>query len=394
MDFEKIEKKDKKYIAPTYNRFALAIESGEGATVTDASGRKYVDFTSGIGVNIFGMNDEAWKEAVTEQIGKVQHACNLYYTQPQTELAERLCKKSGAKKVFFGNSGAEANECAIKAARKYSALKYGDNKRYEIVTLTDSFHGRTLATLAATGQDAFHKYFGPFPAGFSYAKPDFESLKSKITEKTCAVMLELIQGESGVHVLDKSFVRQTIEFCQANDILVIIDEVQTGNGRTGYMYSYQAYGIMPDIVTTAKGLGGGLPIGACLLFEKAAAVFSCGDHGTTFGGNPAICAGALNVVKRLTEELFLEVRAKGEYLRTFISKMKGVEAVTGMGLMLGVAVRSEKSARRLAEECLEKGLMILTAHDRLRLLPPLNITKAEMNEGLEILNGVLETAEK
>ena len=207
-------------------------------------------------------------------------------------------------------------------------------------------------------------------------------------------MLELIQGESGVHVLDKSFVRQTIEFCQANDILVIIDEVQTGNGRTGYMYSYQAYGIMPDIVTTAKGLGGGLPIGACLLFEKAAAVFSCGDHGTTFGGNPAICAGALNVVKRLTEELFLEVRAKGEYLRTFISKMKGVEAVTGMGLMLGVAVRSEKSARKLAEECLEKGLMILTAHDRLRLLPPLNITKAEMNEGLEILNGVLENAEK
>ena len=263
MDFEKIEKKDKKYIAPTYNRFALAIESGEGATVTDASGRKYVDFTSGIGVNIFGINDEAWKEAVTEQLGKVQHACNLYYTQPQTELAEHLCKKSGAKKVFFGNSGAEANECAIKAARKYSALKYGDNKRYEIVTLTDSFHGRTLATLAATGQDAFHKYFGPFPAGFSYAKPDFESLKSKVTEKTCAIMLELIQGESGVHVLDKSFVRQTIEFCQSNDILVIIDEVQTGNGRTGYMYSYQSYGIMPDIVTTAKGLGGGLPIGAC-----------------------------------------------------------------------------------------------------------------------------------
>lgn len=258
MNFTEIEREDKEYISPTYNRFPMAIESGYGATITSSEGKKYIDFTSGIGVNIFGMNDKLWKEAVIAQLNKVQHACNLYYTQPQVELARLLCEKSGAEKVFFGNSGAEANECAIKAARKYSAMKYGDNRRYEIVTLENSFHGRTLATLAATGQDAFHKYFGPFPEGFSYAKPDFESVKEKITDKTCAVMMELIQGESGVHKLDENFVRQTIEYCQANDILFIVDEVQTGNGRTGYMYSYQGYGITPDIVTTAKGLGGGM----------------------------------------------------------------------------------------------------------------------------------------
>ncbi len=390
MNFEEIEQKDKRYIAPTYNRFPAALQSGAGATLTDAAGKQYIDFTSGIGVNVFGVRDEAWINAVTEQLGKIQHASNLYYTQPQTRLAELLCEKSGAKKVFFGNSGAEANECAIKAARKYAALKYGEGRRYEIVTLKNSFHGRTLATLAATGQAAFHKYFGPFPEGFVYAEPTFEGVKKTITEKTCAVMLELIQGESGVHVLDKNFVRQTIEYCRANDVLCIIDEVQTGNGRTGYMYSYQAYGIMPDIVTTAKGLGGGLPIGACLLFEKTADAFAYGDHGSTFGGNPVVCAGALNIVGRLTEELFLEVRAKGEYLKTFLLKMKGVEFVTGMGLMLGVKVRSKETARALAEECLKKGLMILTAHDRLRLLPPLNVTKREMNEGLKILNEVLE----
>lgn len=389
MNFQEIETKDKEYLAATYNRFSVAIEKGEGATLTDTAGKTYVDFTSGIGVNIFGMNDEAWKSAVTRQINKVQHACNLYYTEPQTRLAELLCEKSGAKKVFFGNSGAEANECAIKAARKYASVKYGEGKKYEIVTLENGFHGRTLATLAATGQDSFHKYFAPFPEGFVYAKPTFTDVKRKITEKTCAVMMELIQGEGGVCVLDKNFVRQTFEYCKANDILFIVDEVQTGNGRTGYMYSYQAYGITPDIATTAKGLGGGLPVGACMLFEKTQNVFSFGDHGTTFGGNPVACAGGVSIVERLTEELFFEVQAKGEYLKTFISKMKGVEEVTGMGMMLGVKARSEKSARALAEECMSKGLLILTAHDRLRLLPPLNITKAEMNEGLKILNEVL-----
>lgn len=388
MNFEQIKESDAAHIAPTYNRFSVALESGEGATLTDTAGKKYIDFTSGIGVNIFGVNDGQWKSAVIAQLNKVQHTCNLYYTEPQTRLAALLCEKSGAKKVFFGNSGAEANECAIKAARKYSFRKYGEG-RYEIVTLVNGFHGRTLATLAATGQEEFHKYFGPFPGGFVYAEPEFAAVKEKISEKTCAVMMELIQGESGVHVLDENFVRQITEYCRAKDILVIVDEVQSGNGRTGYMYSYQGYGIIPDIVTTAKGLGGGLPIGACLLFEKTADAFSYGDHGSTFGGNPVVCAGAVSIVERLTDDLFLEVRAKGDYLKTFLSKIKGVEEVTGKGLMIGLKLHPGVSVRAAAEKCLEKGLMVLTAHDRLRLLPPLTITKTEMNEGLKILNEVL-----
>lgn len=393
MKFEQIKKMDTAHIASTYRRFSVALERGEGATLTDMDGKQYVDFSSGIAVNIFGINDETWKNAVIAQLNKVQHTCNLYYTEPQVQLAELLCEKSGARKVFFANSGAEANECALKAARKYSFDKYGPD-RYEIVTLENGFHGRTLATLAATGQEEFHKYFGPFPGGFVYARPDFESVKEKITDKTCAVMLELIQGESGVHVLDKNFVRQITEYCQARDILVIIDEVQTGNGRTGYMYAYQGYGIMPDIVTTAKGLGGGLPIGACLLFEKTKDAFGYGDNGSTFGGNPVVCAGAVSIVERLNEELFLEVRAKGEYLRTFISKMPGVEEVTGLGLMIGVKTNGKTSVREIAEKCVEKGLLVLTAHDRLRLLPPLTIKKMEMDEGLKILNEVMEVVAK
>ena len=393
MKFEQIKKMDTAHIASTYRRFSVALERGEGATLTDTDGKQYVDFSSGIAVNIFGINDETWKNAVIAQLNKVQHACNLYYTEPQVRLAELLCEKSGAQKVFFANSGAEANECALKAARKYSFDKYGPD-RYEIVTLENGFHGRTLATLAATGQEEFHKYFGPFPGGFVYARPDFESVKEKITDKTCAVMMELIQGESGVHVLDKNFVRQITEYCQARDILVIIDEVQTGNGRTGYMYAYQGYGIMPDIVTTAKGLGGGLPIGACLLFEKTKDAFGYGDNGSTFGGNPVVCAGAVSIVERLNEELFLEVRAKGEYLRTFISKMPGVEEVTGLGLMIGVKTNGKTSVREIAEKCVEKGLLVLTAHDRLRLLPPLTIKKTEMDEGLKILNEVMEVVAK
>ena len=384
---------DTAHIASTYRRFSVALECGEGATLTDTDGKQYVDFSSGIAVNIFGINDETWKNAVIAQLNKVQHTCNLYYTEPQVRLAELLCEKSGARKVFFANSGAEANECALKAARKYSFDKYGPD-RYEIVTLENGFHGRTLATLAATGQEEFHKYFGPFPGGFVYARPDFESVKEKITDKTCAVMMELIQGESGVHVLDKNFVRQITEYCQARDILVIIDEVQTGNGRTGYMYAYQGYGIMPDIITTAKGLGGGLPIGACLLFEKTKDAFGYGDNGSTFGGNPVACAGAVSIVERLNEELFLEVRAKGEYLRTFLSKMPGVEEVTGLGLMIGVRTNGKASVREIAEKCVEKGLLVLTAHDRLRLLPPLTIKKTEMDEGLKILNEVMEVVAK
>ena len=393
MKFEQIKKMDTAHIASTYRRFSVALERGKGATLTDTDGKQYVDFSSGIAVNIFGINDETWKNAVIAQLNKVQHTCNLYYTEPQVRLAELLCEKSGARKVFFANSGAEANECALKAARKYSFDKYGPD-RYEIVTLENGFHGMTLATLAATGQEEFHKFFGPFPGGFVYARPDFESVKEKITDKTCAVMMELIQGESGVHVLDKNFVRQITEYCQARDILVIIDEVQTGNGRTGYMYAYQGYGIMPDIITTAKGLGGGLPIGACLLFEKTKDAFGYGDNGSTFGGNPVACAGAVSIVERLNEELFLEVRAKGEYLRTFLSKMPGVEEVTGLGLMIGVRTNGKASVREIAEKCVEKGLLVLTAHDRLRLLPPLTIKKTEMDEGLKILNEVMEVVAK
>ena len=393
MKFEQIKQMDTAHIASTYRRFSVALECGEGATLTDTDGKQYVDFSSGISVNNFGINDETWKNAVIAQLNKVQHTCNLYYTEPQVRLAELLCEKSGARKVFFANSGAEANECALKAARKYSFDKYGPD-RYEIVTLENGFHGRTLATLAATGQEEFHKFFGPFPGGFVYARPDFESVKEKITDKTCAVMMELIQGESGVHVLDKNFVRQITEYCQARDILVIIDEVQTGNGRTGYMYAYQGYGIMPDIITTAKGLGGGLPIGACLLFEKTKDAFGYGDNGSTFGGNPVACAGAVSIVERLNEELFLEVRAKGEYLRTFLSKMPGIEEVTGLGLMIGVRTNGKASVREIAEKCVEKGLLVLTAHDRLRLLPPLTIKKTEMDEGLKILNEVMEVVAK
>ena len=390
MDFFEIKEKDESYIAGTYGRFSVAIEKGENATIWDVNGKKYIDFTSGIGVNAFGMNDEVWKDAIIAQIGKTQHVCNLYYVEPQVKLAEALCKISGAKKVFFGNSGAEANECAIKAARKYSALKYGENVRYEIVTLKDSFHGRTMATLTATGQDAFHKHFGPFLDGFVYAEPNnYEDLLSKVSEKTCAVMVELIQGESGVNVLDKDYVKKLETLCKEKDVLLIVDEVQTGNGRTGYAYAFQGYGISPDIVSTAKGLGGGLPIGACMFFDKTENVLTKGDHGTTFGGNPIACAGALTIVERLTEEFLADVNQKGFYLASRLMKMKGVKEVTGQGMMIGVSVDGEKSARALAEEALNQGLLILTAHDRLRLLPPLTATKEELDEGLKILEGVL-----
>lgn len=390
MNFQEIKNTDKKYIAPTYNRFEVAIKDGKGARFTDFEGKTYVDFTSGIGVNAFGINDEVWKNAVIEQLSNVQHACNLYYTLPQTRLAQLLCERTGAKKVFFGNSGAEANECAIKVARKYSAMKYGEGVRYEIVTLKNSFHGRTLATLSATGQDNFHRYFGPFPDGFRYAEPCMESVKSVTGERTCAVMVELIQGESGVTPLDKSFVSELAKYCKEKDVLLIVDEVQTGNGRTGYLYAFEGYGVLPDIVTTAKGLGGGLPIGACMLFEKTENVFSYGDHGTTYGGNPVACAGAVSVVERLTEEFLNQVKEKGEYIRAELESLDSVEYTTGMGLMIGVSLKGGKTSREVAEECAKKGLLVLTAHERVRLLPPLNVTKGEIDEGLKVLKEVLK----
>ena len=375
---------DKEYVASTYARFNVAFEKGEGSRLYDIDGKEYIDCATGIGVNIFGVCDEVWKQAVIAQLNKIQHTSNLYYSLPQAELAKLLCEKTGAKKVFFGNSGAEANECAIKAARKYGNTKYGRN---EIITLKDSFHGRTIATLSATGQDAFHKYFDPFLAGFKYADPDMDGILRCYTDKTCAVMIECIQGESGVHVLNGEFLKELERFCKQRDILLICDEVQCGNGRTGKLYAYENFGIHPDIVTTAKGLGGGLPIGACMMFEKCADTFTYGDHGSTFGGNPVACAGAVSIIERITDELLLEVQGKGAYLKAHIGRIKGVKAVTGMGLMIGI--QTDKTAREIAQSCLEKGLIVLTAHDRVRLLPPLNISKDEMEQAIKILNEVI-----
>ena len=386
MKSKDIIEEDKKYIAGTYARFPVAFKEGKGSRLYDYDGREYVDCGSGIAVNIFGVNDEEWKNAVIAQMNSIQHASNLYYTKPQADLARLLCERTGAKKVFFGNSGAEANECAIKAARKYGEIKYGADRK-QIITLKESFHGRTLATLAATGQDAFHKYYGPFPEGFVYADPTIEGVEACMNERTCAVMIECIQGESGVNVLDKDFVQAVEKLCRERDIIFICDEVQTGNGRTGRLYAYQAYGVSPDIVTTAKGLGGGLPIGACMLFEKCAGVFGYGDHGSTFGGNPVVCAGAYSILSRIDEKLLQSVREKGEYFREGLKKIDGVKEVTGMGLMIGI--HTDKPAAEVANECMKRGLLVLTAHSNVRLLPLLTISKDDIDFALKILNEVI-----
>lgn len=386
MSFEEIRQKDKLYIAGTYNRFPTDICRGEGATLWSESGKKYVDFGSGIAVNSFGINDSEWKNAVIAQLNSVQHASNLYYTRPQAELAEMLCTRTGAEKVFFSNSGAEANECAIKAARKYSFDRYGAG-RFHIVTLKNSFHGRTLATLAATGQEAMHRCFVPMPDGFDYADPTYESVREKCSGATCAVMLELVQGEGGVRPLPAETVQKIEKYCKKNDILLIVDEVQTGNGRTGTLYAYEQFGIAPDIVSTAKGLAGGLPLGATMFFGKCGNIFSAGDHGSTFGGNPVACAGACSILSRIDKELLLEVQGKSAYLFTHLGRIKNVIEVTGLGLMIGLL--TTKKARDVAEACLEKGLIVLTAKDRVRLLPPLTIRKDEMDFGLKILNEVI-----
>lgn len=386
MNGKDIIEEDKQYIAGTYARFPVAFREGKGCRLYDYDGKEYVDCGSGIAVNIFGVNDEEWKKAVTDQLGCVQHTSNLFYTEPQAKLAKLMCEKTGAKKVFFGNSGAEANECAIKVARKYGETRYGASRK-KIITLKDSFHGRTLATLAATGQDAFHKYYGPFPAGFVYAEPDLKGVLNCIDGDTCAIMIECIQGESGVNVLDGQFVKEIEKICKERDILFICDEVQTGNGRTGYLYAYEAFGVHPDIVTTAKGLGGGLPIGACMLFEKCADVFGYGDHGSTFGGNPVVCAGAYSILSRIDDKLLAEVRRKGEYFKEKLAAIKGVKNVSGMGLMIGL--ETEKPAAEIAKKCIDKGLLVLTAHSKVRLLPPLSISKDEMNFAVRILSEVI-----
>ncbi|MBQ9531073.1 MAG: aspartate aminotransferase family protein [Eubacterium sp.] len=383
------KEKDIKYIANTYARFDVCLTNGKGSTLFDENGKKYIDFTSGIGVTAFGNCDEQWQNAVKEQLTKLQHVSNLYYTEPCTELAELLCKKTDLKKVFFANSGAEANECAIKAARKYSFDKYGES-RSTIITLCDSFHGRTITTLAATGQDEFHTVFYPFTDGFKYSPAnDIKTLKEMISDDICAIMFECVQGEGGVNDLNQEFVETIKKIAEENDILIIVDEVQTGNGRTGKYFSYEHFKLSPDIVTTAKGLGNGLPIGAVLFGEKTENTLTSGTHGSTFGGNPIACAGALSVVKRVDENFLKSVDEKSEYIRNNLMGIKGVKRLSGLGLMIGI--ECDKNASEIAKKCLEKGLLILTAHhNKIRLLPALNISKEEIDEGLSIIKEVIE----
>lgn len=378
---------DKTYVVNSYARSPLVVQSGKGEQICDNEGKQYIDLGSGIGVNAFGACDDKWVKAVEVQLHKLSHLSNLYYTQPQVELAQMLCEKTGMKKVFFGNSGAEANECAIKCARKYSHDKYGDN-RSTIITLVNSFHGRTMATLSATGQDAMHVHFGPFLEGFKYAPAnDFASLEAICDSTVCAVMLELVQGEGGVIALDKAYVEAVEKLCRERDILLVIDEVQTGNGRTGTLYTYMQYGIIPDIVTTAKGLAGGLPMGCTMLGEKVENTLSAGTHGSTFGGNPICAAGAISILSRLDDDLMTDVLKKGDYIRSELENAKGVKSVTGLGLMIGI--ETERDAKEIARECLEKGVIVLTAKSKVRLLPPLNIKQEELAKAICILKGVI-----
>ena len=378
---------DSKYVAQTYRRFPVEIVSGKGAVAYDVNGKKYIDMGSGIATNTFGYADDEWVAAVTAQLNSFSHTSNLYYTSPCARLAELLCERTGMSRIFFGNSGAEANEGAIKAARKYSFDKYGEG-RAKIVTLVNSFHGRTITTLAATGQDVFHTTFMPFTEGFIHVPAnDTEAMLSAITDDVCAVMLELVQGEGGVNALERDYVSAIAAACADKDILLIIDEVQTGNGRTGTLYAFEQFGIKPDIVSTAKGLGGGLPISAVMLGEKVKDTLSAGSHGSTFGGNPACAAGALNVISRLDEDFLAEVRKKSEYIFTKLGKMKGVLSVSGLGLMIGI--KAEKPTPEIISEGISRGVLFLSAKDKLRLLPPLNITYPQIDEALGILEQIL-----
>ncbi len=378
---------DKEYIAASYGRFDVLFTKGEGSLLYDENGKKYIDLGSGIAVNTFGLCDKIWQDAVNKQAATLQHVSNLYYSEPQTRLAEMLCKKTGMKKVFFSNSGAEANECAIKCARKYSFDKYGEGRNV-IITLKNSFHGRTVTTLSATGQDVFHTTFGPFTEGFCYAEPDnIDSVKALVNDKTCAVMMELVQGEGGVHALDKSFVKAVEALCREKDLMLIIDEVQTGNGRTGALYCYMNYGITPDIVSTAKGLAGGLPMGATMMGEKVENTITAGSHGSTFGGNPVCAAAACSVIERIDEALCAEVRRKSEYIMNALSGAKGIKSVSGIGFMLGI--ETEKPAKDIVVKCIENGVVPLTAKNKVRLLPALNIPDDLLCEAVETLKKVI-----
>lgn len=379
---------DKEYIANTYGRLPVEFVSGKGSVLRDSEGKEYIDLGSGIAVNIFGIADDEWVSAVTSQLTKLQHTSNYYYTEPQADLAKQICERTNMKKVFFGNSGAEANECAIKTARKYGNKVLGFENPV-IITLKNSFHGRTVTTLTATGQDVFHKDFGPFTPGFVYAEANNREELLRLSEENdcCAVMMELIQGEGGVMALDKDYVEYARKLCTEKNMLLIIDEVQTGNGRSGCLYSFMNYGIQPDIFTTAKGLGGGLPIGVAVLGEKVKDILTAGDHGSTFGGNPVCAAGALNVFGRIDDELLKSVKEKSEYIISELKDLDGVEGISGMGLMLGI--KTKKDAKVILKECLNKGVLVLTAKDKVRLLPALNIPMAELKKGIEILKEVI-----
>ncbi len=378
---------DKAYVAGTYNRFDAALKYGRGSTVYDEDGKEYIDFGSGIAVNSFGIGDDEWKQAIVNQLDKIQHTSNLYYNENGAALAEMLCIKTGMKKVFFSNSGAEANECAIKAARKYGTDKNPDKN--VIITLENSFHGRTVTTLSATGQEVFHKNFTPFTEGFIHIPAnDIAALNAAISDNVCAIMIETVQGEGGVNVLSKEFLEELEKVTTDKDILLIVDEVQTGNGRCGALYSYMKLGLTPDIVSTAKGLAGGLPMGATLLGERVKDTLTAGTHGSTFGANPVCAAAAISVIKRLDDKFLTAVEGKGDYIKAQLEKIRGVKSVSGMGLMMGI--ETEKNASEVVKKCLEKGLLVLTAKTKVRLLPALNISKEEIDKGIAILREVIE----
>ena len=384
-----IKELDKSYIAHTYGRFDTALCRGEGSFIWDDNGKKYIDMATGIAVNTFGIADKEWIGAVTAQLGKLQHTSNLYYSEPCALLAKMLCERTGFSKVFFSNSGAEANECAIKAARKYSQEKKG-REYYNIITLKNSFHGSTVTTLAATGQEVFHKDFTPLTEGFLYAEPnDIESAKRLIENNKCAAfMLEVVQGEGGVKPLSKEYLKELYSLLKENDILMICDEVQTGNGRTGKLYGYMNYDIMPDIASTAKGLGGGLPIGATMLTEEVGKVLVPGTHGSTFGGNPVCAAGAVNILSRIDDKLLSGVQRKSEYIKGELSGASGIKSVTGLGLMLGI--ETFKSAGEVIEECMKNGVLVIKAKEKVRLLPALNIPDELLREAVSVIKKACE----
>lgn len=391
MNHEELKDLDRQYVLPTYGRFDVDIDHGSGAVLYDLAGKEYIDFGSGIGVNSVGYAHPKWVAAIAEQAGKLGHISNLFYSRPCAELARQLCERTGMAKAFFANSGAESNEGIIKLARKYSFDKYGKG-RGTILTLKNSFHGRTMTTLTATGQDAFHNYFFPFPDGFRYAEAgDMDSVAEVAGHDVCAVLLELVQGEGGVLPMDRDFVHDLAVLCAERDWLLLVDEVQTGVGRTGTLFAFQQYGVIPDAVSFAKGIAGGLPMGGFLAGDKCAAVLGPGTHATTFGGNPVCAAAALAVLDVLDEEVLAAVREKGDYLRAKIEHMGAdcLGATRGLGLMIGVEVLGERSNRELAARLIESGLLVLTAGKALRLLPPLTITREEMDKGLAIMERTL-----